>query len=99
MFTVQMDMCKELVSLLDSSTIHDRYVAIAGALPKVGSTQTSEAVSTQCPEDGELVRFRDFEQSSQHHSPNPSLTSAVTILTHATHPRQQARIDPAMDRV
>ena len=36
MFTVQMDMCKELVSLLDSNTIHDRYVAIAGALPKAG---------------------------------------------------------------
>ena len=44
MFTAQVDLCKELVSSLDSSTIPDKDLIIAGALSKAG--KYSEAVST-----------------------------------------------------
>jgi len=44
MFTAQVDLCKELVSSLDSTTIPDKDLIIAGALSKAG--KHSEAVST-----------------------------------------------------
>jgi len=44
MFTAQVDLCKELVSSLDSTTIPDKDLIIAGALAKAG--KHSEAVST-----------------------------------------------------
>eukprot|EP00092_Neocalanus_flemingeri_P002840 GFUD01003038.1.p1 GENE.GFUD01003038.1~~GFUD01003038.1.p1 ORF type:complete len:670 (+),score=255.64 GFUD01003038.1:44-2053(+) len=44
MFTAQVDLCKELVSSLDSATVPDKDLIIAGALSKAG--KHSEAVST-----------------------------------------------------
>jgi len=44
MFTAQVDLCKELVSALDSTTVQDKDLIIAGALSKAG--KHSEAVDT-----------------------------------------------------
>merc|ERR1719410_1425131 len=44
MFTAQVDLCKELVSALDSTTVLDKDLIIAGALSKAG--KHSEAVET-----------------------------------------------------
>jgi len=44
MFTAQVDLCKELVSALDSSTVPDKELIIAGALSKAG--KHNEAVDT-----------------------------------------------------
>merc|ERR1719244_803431 len=44
MFTAQVDLCKELVSALDSTTVQDNDLIIAGALSKAG--KHSEAVDT-----------------------------------------------------